>query len=402
MANSNEIRVLNILTSIRDGGLEMQVYRTYRCLNEYQTFLSSQNNETTKYILDVCSLKKLRDNYQAKRLSEVCSNVYSLNFSNKNIGLKGSITNVIEFFKLVRLIVKNKYDIVHSHEIFAAFNSRLAVIFCKMLFTPPLKMFITYHSPFYNLHHFYHFLNRVLSFFTDKIICVSKSVMNYALQCEKISAKKLILIYNGLNSTEFYPDIDVRNITRKRLGYDEKDFIIGNIGVFAERKGQIYLLKAYNNLLQDNKNLKLILVGSKRDYEINAYNEMQDFIKENNLFNYVKFLEPVNDVQAYYNIFDLFVMSSVSEGFGLTAYEAMLTEILCVFSDIDTFKEHISDKVNGLFFENRNVDSLVKVIRKVLDNIEAFQSVRNNGRKYVISVLSENEMMLKYKNLYTV
>lgn len=403
MKKNNEIRILNILTSVRDGGLEMQIYRTYRCIKESRNDLSTQNSDSKNYILDICSLKKLSDNYQARKFSEVSSNFYSLSFKNKNIGLRGFVGNVIEFFKLIRLIIKNKYDIIHSHEIFAAFISRLAVIFCKVIFLKkPEKVFITYHSPFYDLHPFYHYLNRVLSLFTDKIICVSKSVMNYALKCERIPEKKLILLYNGLNEKEFYPDNEVGKAKRKILGYNDKDFIIGNIGVFAERKGQIYLLKAFNKLLEHYKNLKLVLVGSRRDYEMVAYNEMQDFVKANNLLEYVKFYEPVNDVQTFYNMLNLFVMCSVSEGFGLTAYEAMLTEKLCIFSDIESFKEHIGNNINGLIYENKNVESLVYTINNVLCNLESFDSVRKNGRKYVISELSEYDMMVKYLNLYTI
>lgn len=379
----------------------MQVYRTYRFLKKDMEYSLDQSKENRKYVLDVCSLKKLKDNYQTNMFKEVCSNVFSLSFSNKNIGLKGSLGNIIEFIKLVRLIVRNKYDIIHSHEIFASFNSRLAFIICKMLFyKKPAKIFITYHSPFNNLHPIIHFANRVLSLFTDKIICVSKSVMNYALQYENISADKLLLIYNGLNPSEFCRNKEMGEYQRKLLGYNIDDIVIGNIGVYAQRKGQIYLVKAFNELLKQNSKLKLVLVGTKRDYEMDAFNEMKSFVEKNNLVEYVKFLEPVEEVQLYYNIFDLFVMCSVSEGFGLVAYEAMLTEKICVFSDLETFKEHIQNNVNGFIYENRNVDSMVKVINHVLEIFSKLDLVRKNGRDYVVTNLSENEMMSKYINLY--
>ncbi len=385
-----KIKVLNIVATIDDGGLEMLVYRIYKSLDR------------EKYDLYVCSLIIPPDKFITQGFKKICTNWLFLNFKNKNVGFFDFLRNISLTVKLARYISKNKFDIVHSHDFFPAFISRVAVLISRIFFYKPKRLFITYHNIYYWLKPLHHFINKLLSYVTDNIVCVTKAVKDYALIREKINENKFVVIYNGLNSSEFFPDKSLRDFQRNFLGYSENDFVLCNVGVYSVRKGQIYLLKAFNNLLLKHKNLKLALIGSIRIHELDIYEEMVKFVKDNNLVDKVKFLDTTKEINKIYNMIDLFVMCSITEGFGLAAYEAMLAGKLCVFSDIPPFKELIEDGVNGFLFENKNSESLTKVLEYVISNFNNLYKISKNGREFVKSKLSEEEMVKKYDLLYNI
>lgn len=386
---TNKIRVLNVLTCIGDGGLEMLVYRIYMGLDK------------DKYELNICNLVKSKENFLVKDFKNICNNLTSLNFHNKNIKISGYLNNIVQFLKLFKLIRSGKYDIIHSHDFFAAFITRLAVILCKITFSlKPKKVFITYHNIYYWLKPIHHIANRILSYFTTSIICVTKSVKEYGIEKDKIKEKKFIVICNGVNSKVFFPDISIRESQRAKIGYTDNDIVICNVGVYSVRKGQIYLLKAFNALTKKYKNIKLALVGSIREHEMDIYKEMVSYIKENKLEDFVKFVGTTKEVNRIYNMIDVFVMCSIVEGFGLAAYEAMLAEKICIFSDIPPFLELIRDKENGFIFENKNSESLEEVLDYVLFNLSNLKEMEKKSRKFVEENLSENNMIAIYDKIY--
>lgn len=389
MSIRNKIKVLNILTTIEDGGLEMLVHNIYHGLDE------------NVYDLNVCTLLPYKDTFISQGFKRICSETYHLNFVNKNIGFKGFFENLIGVFSLARLLHKNNYDIIHSHEFFAPFVTRISVIINKILHpTKKPIIFVTYHNIYSWLKPVHHITNRFLSIFTKKIVCVSHSVLMDSIQKEKIPRNKFEVIYNGMNPDNFYPDGNLRNKERLELGYKKTDFVIGNVGAISVRKGQIYLLKAFNNIKNDFPNLKILLVGSPRKHELYVYDEMLDYIKKNNLTDFVKIHNTTPKINAIYNSLDLFVMSSVTEGFGLSAFEAMLTEKICIFSDIPVYKEIIIEGETGFFFKSKNSNSLAEVLTKVLNNIPNYEELKGFGRRYVMENFTLTRMVEKYDRLY--
>jgi len=264
----------------------------------------------------------------------------------------------------------------------------------------PHKVFVTYHNIYYWLKKPHRLINKLLSYLTNRIICVSESAKIDSLKTEKITENKFKVIYNGLDPTEFYKDNNLRIVTRKEYGYSENDFIIGNVGVLSVRKGQIYLLKAFNEVKDKYPDLKLLITGRIRTHEIDVYNEILFFIKNNYLEDRVKIVEPIKKVNKIYNIIDLFVMCSITEGFGLSAFEHMLTEKRCLFSDIQVFKELTKDGQFGNLFENQNYLSLAD---KITEEIESYE--KNNidfpkYRTFVVENYNLNKMVKEYEEIY--
>ena len=95
-------------------------------------------------------------------------------------------------------------------------------------------------------------------------------------------------------------------------------------------------------------------------------------------------------------------MSSIAEGFGLTAFEAILAGNIGVFSDIDTFKELSLNGKYGLLFENKNSESLSNVLEDIIKNKKKYESLKKDAREYVVNNFSLDLMVSEYENLYNI
>lgn len=387
----DKIKILNVVTVVEDGGLEMLIYKIYKGLNK------------DLFDLDLCILTKMdKESFILCDFKKLGCKIYNLDLKNKNIGFVGLLRNTIELIKLSSIIRKNRYDVVHSHDFFPAFFTRISIILNKLSLSKyPKRVFVTYHNIYYWLKKPHRIINKLLSVFTDKIICVSDSARLDSFETEKIAEDKYKVIYNGLDPTEFYKDENINNLCRNEYGFTDKDFIIGNVGVLSVRKGQIYLLKAFNELQAKYPNLKLLITGSARPHELEIYKELLSYIKEYKLENKVKIIEPIKEVNKVYNIIDLFVMCSITEGFGLSAFEYMLTEKRCIFSDITVFKELIKNGEYGGLFENKNYLSLSSKLQEELGQYEINKPNFVRYRNFVINNYSLNKMVSEYSKLYS-
>lgn len=137
-----------------------------------------------------------------------------------------------------------------------------------------------------------------------------------------------IVINNAIDLEKFHPDKRKRELMRKQLGV-ENSFVIGHVGNFTHAKNHMFLLKVFRNIIQDDKNAKLILVGTGELKE--------DIIKTCHRYNIadnVFFLGTRNDVNDIMRSFDCFIFPSFNEGLGIVLIEAQACGVGCVFSNV--------------------------------------------------------------------
>ena len=230
-------------------------------------------------------------------------------------------------------------------------------------------------------------------FFTDAFICVSKSSEKDFFEREpEIYTKKLLkrgrkhfTIYNCTNT-------DV-NIEKK-----EKEFFnIGVVSRLSYEKGIDKVIDALPLILTQNQNIKLTIVGDGGEKE-----KLMSSVNSKNLEKYVSFegLQVKENLQNYYNSFDLVVVPSRFEGFGLTAIEAMSYEVPVVASKADGLKEVIEDKVSGILVSNENPEEYAKEILTLINDRNFRKEIGINGRKRVIENFSFDNFEQKTISLY--
>ncbi|MFR2068388.1 glycosyltransferase [Clostridium sp.] len=201
----------------------------------------------------------------------------------------------------------------------------------------------------------------------DEVLCVSKTVK------EGIESK-----YGVRNAKVLYNPIDRDKILKLSneevdISNDSNKIKLISVGRLSEQKGYDRLLRVFNKLKKEGFNLELILVGSGE-----KYNELNNYINENGLENSVSLLGYKENPYKYVKSSDLFVCSSLSEGFSLVIGEAMAVGIPVVSVDCPGPNELLGYGDYGNLVKN-NEEGLYKGIKELILNKEIYTKYKNKA-----------------------
>lgn len=227
-------------------------------------------------------------------------------------------------------------------------------------------------------------VKKFLSFFTKKIIAVSEAVKNYSVTHDKISAKKIAVIRNGID-------------LRKFSSLPEKDFgdppVIGVVGRLEEQKGHKYLFEALNLIKTIPWILWVVGDGSRK-------NNLERLAKDLNLRERIIFLGARRNVPEILSKIDIVVMPSLWEGLGIAALEAAAAGKPIVASRVGGIPEIISDGETGILVEPGNVKSLADGLEHVLLGKIDAKDMGARAKEMVREKFSVEKMVEEYEMLY--
>lgn len=386
--NKQNKNLLHVVTNLSDGGLEKVVY------------LIIKNLKSNKFIHHIAVLTQHDSKFLEDKLKLLGVNIVYYNFDNSGINLRSLFKNMKELWKLSMYIKKKRINIVHSHDFFPSFIARLSCILSFFMFHKVNRIIVTLHNIFFWLSAAHHFINRVLSIVTYRVVCVSEAVRNYSIRYDNIQLNKYLVIFNGVETELFLPDPDCITLYKKEFDISDSNFVIGNIGVISVRKGQKYLIEAVKRLKVKYPFIKVLIFGGIRIHEKKIYDEIVELIKNNGLENIIKIFEPRYDINKIYNIFDLYVMPSISEGQSLSAIEAMLNERICLFSNIKPFAEMVDHGINAFLFKSTNAESLTEQMDNIISNYSSLRSIGKTARRIALKKYDIKTMIKSYELLY--
>ena len=220
----------------------------------------------------------------------------------------------------------------------------------------------------------YLLMEKALSPCTDKIVCISKAEKASAEREHIAKENKLALIPNGIDVSA------VRNAvakTRKELGIADDAFVVGMIGRLSPQKAPDVFIRAAKLIHDEIPNSSFIIVGSGEEEET-----VKSFAKENGLELVVTGW--TDEPYSYLKVFDVAMLLSRWEGFGLAVVEYMAAEKNVVATKIDAIPTLVNDGVDGLLVEVDNPqDAANKVLWLYRHPTEAAE-MRKNGLKEVV------------------
>lgn len=129
--------------------------------------------------------------------------------------------------------------------------------------------------------------------------------------------------------------------------------------------------------------------------------DLEKVIFERNLGNYITLhgFQKHDYIERLYQHASLYVMTSITESFGLVLLEAMNAGLPCLaFSSAEGACELIQDDVNGYLISNRNIDDMVNRIQSLLGNHEKLEMLGKNAKLFSKNFLPHSVSVM-WKNI---
>ena len=267
------------------------------------------------------------------------------------------------------------FDLIHAHD----WLSFLAGLEAKKISKKPLVVQI--HATEFdrtggnNINRFVYKIEKEGMDKADKVIAVSNFTKNIIIENYGIDKEKIEVVYNAVEHSDF-PTFNRELFNLKKDGRK----IVLFVGRITLQKGPDYFLRAAKKVLERNRNVIFIIAGSG-DMESQIIEEAAWLgIADKVLF--AGFLRG-DDLARIYQMADLYVLSSVSEPFGITPLEALANQTPVLVSKQSGVSEVIHHCLKVDFWD---VNEMANKILAVLEYPQLHLSLKENGSQEVKNI----------------
>ena len=233
----------------------------------------------------------------------------------------------------------------------------------------------------------YYFLTRPV----DRVISVSRSLQNWAIESMKIPKENVKFIPNFIDFSE-----EIEELELSLPGKPGKRIVC--VANFRPHKDHFTLLKGFKNLSLTHPDAHLILVGQVEDQEY--YERVEEEIQQLHLENHVTNLGKRMDVHAILRSSDIGLLSSASEGLPLVLIEYGHARLPVLCTDVGDCSWIIEDKKRGIIIPPGKPDDLSSGLVTLLDDPQQAQYYANNLKAFVDRHLNKKAVVEKVIDLY--
>ncbi len=376
---SNKIKIVQISNSFGSGGRENVILNLCN-------FLSPETFEIHLILLSNT------DNALLEQL-EPHVNTHIFNFNYQNFKGFNSLKIAIPLLTKLALKIKEiKPAVINSH---ALFFWLLIISLAIRMSNIKVSFFHTIHTSglYYSNGGFINWIRintEKVAFRITKctLIAISESIRSNLKRIFK-TKYKIKKIYNGI-------DFNPKNVIRNELIENKikNRTCVTYVSRLDIGKNHLTLLHAWKKTIKSNDNIVLLIVGEGQERK-----KLETFILENNLSESVILFGNRTDVLTILSYSHIAVFPSLFEGFPIALLEKMSIKLPVIVSDIDIFKEVITNDFDGLIFEKNNADELSSKIDLLINDENLRQILSANGYNTIKKYSLEN-MIKSYQSIY--
>ncbi|HPS58502.1 MAG TPA: glycosyltransferase family 4 protein [Spirochaetota bacterium] len=295
------------------------------------------------------------------------------------------------FIQGIRLCRKNRYDVINTH--FAVPSGPLGYILAKLfsipnvlslhggdIYDPSKKM-----SP-----HDSFIFSRVVRFIlnrADRLIAQSTNTRDNTLSYYNPNKEV------GIIPLAFHPPVKAR-VSRKSLRLENDVFYLITIGRLIKRKSIDTLLFALSEIKE--KKIKLLIAGDgpEKDY-------LQGIVVDKGLEQRVSFLGYIteDDKYAYLSMSDLFVLTSLHEGFGIVFMEAMHAGLPVVATNYGGQTDLLKQNENAILINVGDVKACSSAIMKFVKDKNLYKKCSLNNKKRIRDYYAD-KVAMEYMKIF--
>lgn len=298
-------------------------------------------------------------------------------------------TDYFSFLKVASILRREKTEVIHTHNKQPFIDGTLGGMIARSR-----TVVHTDHGRTFPDKRRYLFTEWVLSHFVYKIAAVSDKTGEDLIRYEKIRREKIITVPNGIDGRLLETHIDPQ-VKKKELGISGRYPILGIGARLVRVKGIEYLLGAVSTLRKHYPRILLVIAGTGPWEET-----LRRTAGELGVEDHVAFVGARMDMPELLNMFDLYVLPSLSEGMPLALLEAMAAGCPIVATNVGGIPDIITDGYNGTLVEPHDRDALAKAILDVVESGEKRSRFRERGRLLYEERYSAAAMTRSYERLY--
>lgn len=292
---------------------------------------------------------------------------------------------------LMRLISRQKIDIVHLHSQEAGL---LARIFARLagarviIYTPQCTNIR--HTRWFWL---YRSIEKILSHITDMIISVNEADRVRLIEWG-IQSSKVITIKNGIDLDFIKEPLDIVGM-KQILDLDEKQPVVIQVGRLSYQKNPLTFVKGASLVTRVYPDVQFVLVGDGP-----LMDEVEDYIQKLGMHKHVHCLGWQDNAYKLIAIADIITLTSRWEGLPYVLLEAMAWSRPIVTTAVNGCPEIVKHGVTGYLVPNNDERAWANSVNKLLEDSKKSVEMGKRGNRRLKEEFSLEKMIEQTEILY--
>lgn len=229
---------------------------------------------------------------------------------------------------------------------------------------------------------------------TTELVSVSSKLAERMADVVGVSPSRIAVLRNGVDLDRFARV--GRSQARGHLGVQATDFVIGTVGRLSEVKDHATLVEAAWRLKEAGVPATTVIVGEGPCREA-----LEAEVARRGLGGSVWLLGHVSEVEALLPGFDVFVLSSRSEGLPNSVLEAMASGVPVVSTRVGGVEELVVEDVTGVLVEAGSAPALASALERLARDADARCDMGRAGRERAAREFALPVAVSRYEALYT-
>ena len=363
-------RVLHIITRfLRGGGTERNIAYSIQALDK------------TKFSIDIAMGRESDFSYARNVLPETNEIIMIKELDNDFNPIK----NLKALYKIFKLIRRNRYAVVHTHQCKASILSCFAAKLAKV----PIVIF-GLHGDYLENPRFtglwrkiYKLIEQIAVRCANMFISVGEELKERYINRYSLSSSRCEVVRSGMELANFYEaaTFSQEKIKQKKeeLNIKPEELVIGKVSSLELRKGYKFAVRVAEKIIRGNsKDIKFLFVG-----EGDQRAELEGMVKGLGLDDRIIFTGFRSDVDELMGIFDIFIFTSLMEGLPQVLVQAAAAGKPIVSFEVEGAKEIIEEGINGFIVSSRDIDGLAEKVTYLLSNSEKAREMGKHGKEII-------------------
>jgi glycosyltransferase involved in cell wall biosynthesis len=290
-------------------------------------------------------------------------------------------------WRLSRVIKQLRPDVVHAHDPHGVAMAALALSMSTQLAKPPLVA-----SRRVDFHLRGSSLSRWKYRQVDCFICASEAIRTMLI-ADGVPDMRAVVVHEGIDigRVEAAPPASLH----EELWLPHHAPIVGNVAALVPHKGQRHLIEAAMLVLPQVPDARFVIAGTG---ELRPALERQ--IREHHLEKHVILAGFRPDILSLHKAFDIFVMSSVTEGLGTSVIDAMACGKPVVATTAGGIPEVVVHGETGFLVAPRDHEGMARAITSLLQDEELRLRMGEAGRARARTRFSAGRMVKDTLRVY--